>query len=198
MRILHRGLTAANVAIKRRPILAATVITSAKACCADLLIQTCVEGKDTIDKRRALLFGSFGFAYQGCFQYWLYNRVFESMFPGSGLKAAVCKTALSNIIADPCFFFPTFYSFREIVNKGFVDSACFTDGLSAYRRNYWTDWKNSWSIWIPGYAITYGLCPVHLRMPWIASVSFGYVALLSFTRGSKDKDSGNRKEETVS
>ena len=105
MRTLHRGLTAANVAIKRRPILAATVITSAKACCADLLIQTCVEGKDTIDKRRALLFGSFGFAYQGCFQYWLYNRVFESMFPGSGLKAAVCKTALSNIIADPCFSF---------------------------------------------------------------------------------------------
>ena len=35
---------------------------------------------------------------------------------------------------------------------------------------------------LPGYTGAF-VMPPHLRMPWIASVSFGYVCLLSFTRG---------------
>ena len=44
-------------------------------------------------------------------------------------------------------------------------------------------------IWFPGYGLTYGVMPVHLRMPTIAAVSFGYVCLLSFTRGAYNSDS---------
>ena len=29
--------------------------------------------------------------------------------------------------------------------------------------------------------------PTLLRMPWVAAVSFGYLSLLSFTRGERDK-----------
>ena len=32
------------------------------------------------------------------------------------------------------------------------------------------------------------MVPPHLRMPWIAVVSFGYVCLLSFTRGTFEDD----------
>ena len=50
------------------------------------------------------------------------------------------------------------------------------------------DWVNSWSIWFPGYAAVYGLLPVHLRMPGVSVISFGYVCLLSFTRGAYKSD----------
>jgi hypothetical protein len=82
------------------------------------------------------------------------------------------------------FFFPCFYTMRELVNLPPAQSTapslsegaatlggCVRNGLTRYGENYWTDWLNSWSIWVPGYAITYGVCPVHLRMPFIASVS---------------------------
>ena len=38
-------------------------------------------------------------------------------------------------------------------------------------------------VWIPAHCVTYGVVPPHLRMPWIAMLSFGYVSLLSATRG---------------
>ena len=41
-------------------------------------------------------------------------------------------------------------------------------------------------MWFPCHAVTYGLMPLHLRMPWVALVSFSYVGLLSFTRGDFD------------
>jgi hypothetical protein len=130
MRVLLRGI---NSAIARRPVAAATTITATKAACADLLIQTYVERRKHIDHRRSFLFGSFGFLYQGCFQYFLYNHVFEAAFPGSRLRNVVCKVLASNLIADPVFFFPTFYTFREAINKGTMDTGCVVDGLTAYR-----------------------------------------------------------------
>ena len=44
-------------------------------------------------------------------------------------------------------------------------------------------------IWFPGYGLTYGVMHVHHRMHTIAAVSFGYVCLLSFTRGAYNSDS---------
>ena len=36
--------------------------------------------------------------------------------------------------------------------------------------------------------------PTHLRMPWIAGVSFGYVCLLSLTRGSYQEEAGELED----
>ena len=35
--------------------------------------------------------------------------------------------------------------------------------------------------------MTYGVLPPHLRMPWIALLSFGYLGVLSFTRGGDER-----------
>lgn len=96
------------------------------------------------------------------------------------------KAAGANVIADPCFFFPTFYSMREVraarpaytlhppaspvavavgsalrvaagskqvVNTGTVSFDCVKNGLTKYSQNYWQDWLNSWSIWVPAHAV---------------------------------------------
>lgn len=131
------------------------------------------------------------------------------------------KVLGANVIGDPVFFFPTFYTMREVASTGTVSMDCVRNGLAKYSANYWNDWVNSWSIWIPGYCVKsvllllirallllwrsevpvlltqrrclFGRCsfrfvPVHMRMPFVATLSFGYVCLLSFTRGELDAE----------
>jgi protein Mpv17 len=190
--LVKRQGNAMNAFARKRPLLTSAGITSFKAWAADLMIQKLVERRETIDKRRSLLFASFGLLYQGGFQYWMYNVLFERfLFPGKSARMIFAKVAVTNLICDPCFFFPTFYCFREALaseNLGDLDPSEFVPAaLAKYKGNYWPDWVNSWLIWVPAHCITYGVCPPHLRMPWIAAVSFGYVSLLSFTRGEHDR-----------
>ena len=98
------------------------------------------------------------------------------------------KIAITNLVGDPVFFFPVFYSLKEAMNRSLHEvmaapAKIVSSALSRYRQNYREDWRNTWSVWVPGHVVTYGVCPPHMRMPWVAFVSFGYLCLLSFTRG---------------
>lgn len=97
MRALLRRL---NTAVAARPVGASLLVTGVKACAADALVQTAVEGKRLreIDHQRSLLFTSFGVMYQGGFQYWLINHAFESAFPGRSLMAVLKKVFAMNLI----------------------------------------------------------------------------------------------------
>ena len=116
------------------------------------------------------------------------SKLFERIWPGRTWGNTIAKIAASNLISDPVFFFPTFYTFREVCNTGELGPQSFTNGLHRYSQNYFNDWLNSWAIWVPGYTVTYAGMPTHLRMPWIAGVSFGYVCLLSLTRGAYQQE----------
>ena len=181
--------------LKRKPVLGSAVVMGIKAWLADLLIQCAVEKRDSIDTQRSVLFATFGTTYQGVFQYLMYNRGFEVWFPGRGLRNVVTKIALTNLVSDPVFFFPAFYTMREAMGgeRGAGAWDTVSRALDKYRANCVTDWRNSWAIWVPAHIVTYGFCPVHLRISWMASVSFAYVMLLSFTRGSIAEDDGSDK-----
>ena len=71
-----------NEGIRAHPLKASIGITAAKACAADLMVQSAIEGKSELDRRRAAVFLLFGGGYQGCFQYWIFNTCFEVWFPG--------------------------------------------------------------------------------------------------------------------
>jgi len=55
--------------------------------------------------------------------------------------------------------------------------------LGKYREHAWQDWVNSWKFWIPGHVVSFGFMPPHMRFPWMATVSFGYCCMLSYSRG---------------
>ena len=67
------------------PIKFGVSVATVKTAAADLLTQKAIEGKswDHIDWRRNGLFTVFGFAYQGCFQYYLYVTLFSRWFAGA-------------------------------------------------------------------------------------------------------------------
>ena len=173
--------------LRRHPFAGGVAITTAKTVAADLLVQA-YEAKPW-DRRRTALFALFGSVYQGGVQYVIVNRVLEGLFPGARARAVLAKVCGMNFVADPLLFLPCFYVFKEGVHHAGAAAApppppaapppspgaLAARALARYRENCVEDWRNSWCVWLPGHAVTYGLVPAHLRLPWISALSFGYV-----------------------
>jgi protein Mpv17 len=177
-----------NNNVRKHPVAYSVAITGIKAGLADLLVQVYGSAKERVSARRLATFVLTGAVYQGLFQYWLFNVVFVSWFPGDTLRATAQKVLAANLLADPLCFFPFFYILNEALSRApgqVFRVATVSAALGKYYQNCLFDWRNSWCIWLPGHAVTYGVMPPHLRMPWIATVSFGYISLLSLTRGEK-------------
>lgn len=168
--------------VGRHPMAVSAGITGFKAWLADWMVQRLASSKD-YDVRRGAVFALFGCTYQGIFQYVAMNRVLEVVWPGTRLRNVAVKVLCTNAILDPVFFFPSFYTMKEGLTQQKIDTGVLGSALGQYQENYMTDWRNSWMVWLPAHTVTYGFVPVRWRMPWVATVSFGYVCLLSFTRG---------------
>ena len=185
--LLLRPATSLNATMRANPLKSSIIITTVKAGVADLFVQTAIEQQREVDHRRLATFVIFGCCYQGCFQYWMFNIAVERIFPGRALRSTLQKILAVNLVGDPVFFFPCFYTLKEMLARKPSEVLKFDTlrcALSNYYDNCFIDWRNTWATWLPGHAVTYGVLPMHLRMPWVAGVSFGYLALLSFTRGA--------------
>lgn len=185
-------LGALNALMARNPMSTAVWLTGGKSTMADLLTQRVFEKKENIDLPRLALFASFGAAYQGLFQFWLWNNVMHKMFkPGN----AIARVLAANLVMDPLLFFPSFYTLKSFVSGRPVEHPTehVTRGLNEYRGNCYQDWVNSWVIWLPGHTVTAHL-PAHLKIPWVASLSFGYVCVLSATRGNASPKEAEKKD----
>jgi hypothetical protein len=167
--------------LQKHPFLAAVMITTVNSVTADLLTQR-FQGM-VWNPKRSLLFAAFGFLYQGCAQYAIVNLGWERLFPGTKPKAVIAKICGMNLLSDPLLFMPTFYIFKETMTTGHLGWATIKAALMAYQANCVWDWRNSWMVWFPGHAVTYGVMPKHQRIPWMAFLSFFYMCILSITRG---------------
>lgn len=174
-----------NLVASRYPVATAVMTTGCKSAAADVATQTCLESRSAwdIDFRRVAVFAVFGAAYQGAGQYWIWNCLMERL---PALTSHVSKVIFVNGFCDPVLFFPCFYTTKALLHTTAEHPSPLTAarvGMAEYRQNYLQDWCNTWMVWIPGHCITTVL-PSHMKIPWIAAVSFGYVCLLSATRGS--------------
>jgi Mpv17 / PMP22 family len=176
------GTTTEGSFLQRHPFVSAFSITTVNAVLADLLTQLVFEGNPW-NPKRSLVFGAFGLLYQGMVQYAIVNLFWEKLFPGNSRKAVVSKICGMNLLADPLFFMPTFYIFKEVMATGSLGMATVKAALLGYKANCLLDWRNSWMVWFPGHAVTYGVMPSHKRIPWMAFLSFFYMCVLSITRG---------------
>lgn len=179
---LTRAVASANAVAVRNPFATAVVVTAAKTTLADIMTQKIFEGSEELDQRRTLAFAVFGASYQGAGQFFLWNLLMPRIMPIARF-GWVSRVAFVNVVADPLFFFPSFYSIKTFIHSpGMAPLDCVETGLREYSQNYWQDWKNSWMVWLPGHCVTARL-PAHLKVPFVAAASFGYVCILSATRG---------------
>jgi hypothetical protein len=173
--------------LERHPFGSGVTITCVKAVAADVFTQLIVQSKPVTewDVQRTILFGAFGLLFQGCAQYAVVNVIWERLFPGASPKSVVAKILGMNLLSDPLLFFPSFYIFQTFLEQRQLAVGA---AMDRYSQNCWSDWRNSWVVWMPGHAITYGVMPPHRRIPWMAFLSFFYMCILSFTRGGGRAD----------
>ena len=137
-----------------RPFLAQLAVSTVKTTAADLVVQTFAEKKPLrdIDLRRTAIFAGFGFAYLGCFQWYLLINTYSKWFPTMKHFAALplreklrCKQGLIEgvkmvifdvVVHSPMIYFPSYYTLKEFVGgSSWNPTDWVKDGLRKYYMN---------------------------------------------------------------
>jgi len=187
----------------RHPFAFGTVVASAKTGMADFIVQKYVERNEKIDRRRLALFSFWGFFWCGTVQYFIYVKLFaQVLFPSvrgfvsksisgkladkQGQLIVLKQVALDQFVHHPFFVFPAFYTLKCIVESedALSPSGYFLKGLGNYRNNITTDLTVCWSTWVPAFMINFSICPLWMRVPFVAGVSFFFTMYWSFLHGS--------------
>eukprot|EP00930_Biecheleria_cincta_P080143 TRINITY_DN68220_c0_g1_i1.p1 TRINITY_DN68220_c0_g1~~TRINITY_DN68220_c0_g1_i1.p1 ORF type:complete len:222 (+),score=33.21 TRINITY_DN68220_c0_g1_i1:47-712(+) len=183
---------------KKHPVIFGCSISALKTSSSDFVAQTVVEKKDRVDWRRNSVFFAWGLFYLGGVQYFIYVRLFaQRFFPGTaafaakpirekiadkaGQKAVMQQVFLDQFVHHPFLLFPAFYQVKEFIEGGKPE-----DAFRKYRKNCLEDCAVCWSIWVPAFALNFSFCPVWMRVPFVAVVSFGFTIILSCMRGAQE------------
>jgi len=165
----------------------------------DIMVQTVVEKRETIDWRRTSAFASFGLFYLGGVQYALYVPVFSRLFPGAasfasktvaeklkdgaGIRALFGQVFLDQFVHHPIMYFPVFYMIKDFLTS---DSPSPTAAITEYSHNMKEDLVALWKVWVPSTLLNFAFMPMWARIPWVASTSLVWTCILSAMRGSSD------------
>eukprot|EP00887_Chlorella_sp_A99_P004985 scaffold4.g4985.t1 len=208
-----------NRTAEKAPFTVGVMTTGLKTSAADLFAQKVIERREHVDWKRQVIFTTFGFAYLGAFQYYLYNNLFSRMCAHLTARfghwgTAPIKTFLDQCIHHPFVYFPCFMSMKTVMEGKPISVAAVTK----YRTEIWDSVKALWSgegwlrtepsrgrtiptppfdpaaapcappspVWIPAQIVNFGVVPRHLRIPYVAAVSFGWTVIYSVMQGKFD------------
>jgi len=143
-----------------------------------------------INFKRNNAFFLYGGLYLGIGQYFIYNKVFPVLFgAGNSTTAVISKVMADMLIVAPFLCMPLAYLTKAIV---------FRQSLASGIAKYWKEVKNGlllkcWSLWIPVQLLTFSVVPEHLRIVFVASVSFFWSIILS-SLASGDLKKGKKSQ----
>lgn len=138
-----------------------------------------------IDAKRNLSFIMYGGLYQGIAQFIIYNQIFPLMFgDGTDIVTVLSKVAFDNMFISPLVCLPVAYLAKSIV---------FQFSLEEAKERYIHDVKDGlifkyWSFWVPAQSLTFSVIPTHLRIVWVAAVSFFWLVVFSSISSNSTKD----------
>jgi len=130
-----------------------------------------------LDLRQNFAFTLYGGLYQGVFLEHMFNRVFPIWFGrGSKHQQIVSKVLFILLIFTPLLTLPCAYITKAIV---------FRYSLREALLQYWDDainhalLKKYWTLWGPVNYFAFAVVPEHLRITFMAVVSFFWMIILS-------------------
>lgn len=167
---------------KTAPYTAAFMTCGIKASAADFLAQfrertSDDKTKEQVELERNVAFILYGGIYQGMAQYYIYNVLFPLWFgTGQDFLSVTTKVAFDLIVISPFLCLPIAY-----LTKAVIYGTSLSDGLNKYINDlkYEGLLQSYYSIWLPVQFCTFGLVPEHLRIAFIAMVSFFWLIILS-------------------
>jgi len=200
-----RALRALGRFPKTSPFVFGVGLSTVKTGGADVLVQSQVEGVplDAIDWRRTSVFAAFGCVFCGAWQYALFVKLMPWVCPqavsfaakpllaklkdGAGLRQLCVQVFVENGINNPLIYWPVFYTIKTYIerpNEGLSLQQSATMGVQRYRENWWDDVTSIWKVWVPAQIVNFAFCPLWLRVPYVATVSFFWTCYVSFVRGA--------------
>jgi hypothetical protein len=128
---------------------------------------------------RNLAFLLYGGMYQGVAQHFIYNVLFPDWFGhGTDVLTVACKVLTDITFLGPCISLPISFAIKAAV---YGSSNPFADGLKKYEQNVVEKdlLFKYWMLWAPVNTITFSVIPEHLRILFMASISFFWLICLS-------------------
>jgi protein Mpv17 len=144
------------------------------------------------DFNRNLAFWLYGGLYQGMIQEFLYNTVFPAIFGESTSWMTVLEqVATDMVVLTPFICLPVAY----LVKASIAPDSSLLQGLQKYVQHVRHEGLllRYWSLWTPVSILTFGVVPHHLRIPFIAFVSFFWLIILSNV-SAKNTDEAQQTE----
>jgi hypothetical protein len=128
---------------------------------------------------RNFAFLLYGGMYQGVAQHFIYNVLFPDWFGhGTDVLTVACKVLTDVTFLGPCVSLPISFAIKAAV---YGSSKPLSDGLKKYEKNVVEKdlLFKYWSLWAPVNTITFSVIPEHLRILFMASISFFWLVCLS-------------------
>lgn len=178
-----------NTFFKKYPLFVSLVGNTIKTASADIITQKYLENKKELDVQRLSVFTSFGLVYLGGWQHYLFSNLFVrcqkimTLAKYKPFSQSVMLTFLDLGVHTPLMYYPSFYMI-----KGYLEKQSVNNIIQTYNDNIKNDMVAMWKLWFPAQMINFMFCPIHLRMPFITVVSFGWTMILSFMRGNKKNE----------
>lgn len=145
------------------------------------------------EARRNLAYVLYGGIFIGLMSHLEYSYVFPFMFGYEHtLQILVEKVFFDNLVAAPLFWLPPAYFIKAWVYRadgnGDNDTGILKEGFDKYV----TDVRDNqlltkyWTIWFPAQTISFSVVPDHLRVAFMASISFFWFILFSSVASKGD------------
>jgi len=163
------------------PYTSAFITCGIKSCFADFIAQFKGkgEGKLILNFQRNIAYVLYGGIYLGCGLRFIYGTIFPALFG----KAVISTVLFDNFILSPLLTFPLAYVAKAITYGNTVASGVRRYAEDVRERGLLT---KAWCLWIPVQSLTFSVVPDHLRIVFVASVSFFWLILLSTLESAGD------------
>ena len=183
------------------PLLSAVTTCSVKGCLADCIAQrrnnaaaedgnkdkesSSTPGKSKFSFRRNAAYILYGGGILGVLCDIMYNFVYPFVFGGlDGIANLTAIVVFDNVITAPLLWLPPVY---------FVKAILYGQSLKSGIQKYSIDVKQNgllkqyWTIWFPAQLVNFSLVPAHLRIAFMAGISFGWMIILSCISSNSKK-----------
>ena len=182
---LDGAFSSLDTFFQTEPYLAAFLTCSVKASAADWVAQSQQDQRNVPRNVAFILYGGF---YQGCVQTFLYSVLFPAWFPDPSAQTIFSQVAIDLFILGPLVCMPAVYTMKALLAG---EEAGWTSGIQKYAdhvQNKGILYKY-WAIWGPVQTLNFGVIPPHLRVFFVAMVSFFWICLLSTVSSSEAEES---------
>ncbi|XP_045766757.1 mpv17-like protein isoform X2 [Maniola jurtina] len=166
--------------LKKRPVITNTVVYATFYTAAELSQQTF--NKIYSPEKPELDFASAGrivavgsCLYAPTLYYWY--KFLDKKFVGTAVKVVATKVASDQLIMTPTLL-AAFYTLLGVLERK-------EDVFEELKDKYWKTFVANQAFWIPGQTINFFFVPSHLRVVYVASVSFVWINVLCFIKRQK-------------